>query len=99
MTKTYTVEEMRNYIDCAIRDMESSYMHASSDVVARHGTENAQRWYRQWIDEERAKGFDALQFAWIFLKGIDEEDYRELDSKLDEAYNYWYEKSWDIKEL
>lgn len=99
MTKTYMEQETFNYIECCIRDMADSYRYASTDTVRDHGAENAQRWYRGWIEEEQHRGYGAIQYAWIFLKVIDEDTYRELDSKLDEAYNYWYEKSWDIKEL
>lgn len=98
MTKTYFAEEITNYINCCIEDMASSYQYYADDTVLMHGVKNAGEWYRDYLEDEKNRGFGALQASYIFFKVIDKATYEDLDNRLSEACNYWYEKSWEIKE-
>lgn len=92
-------EDLNRFIQGTIEDMEHNFIYATTTVAENHGAENAQRWLRQWLKEEKDKAFGALLFTNIYDKSIDEDTFNDLYDRVDEAYNRWYDKSWEIKEV
>lgn len=92
---TYTLEQITNYVDGCISDMTRHLEHAKT--IEDWTNERRSDWAVGCIEADREKGFGALVFTLVYLKGIEDKQYKKLNGKLSDAYFEAVDKARNIR--
>lgn len=95
---TYTLEQITNYVDGCIADMTRHLEHAKGNdggPITEWTAEHKYNWAVGCIEADRERGFGALVFTEVYLKGIEEKQYKKLNDRLSDAYFEAKEKARD----
>ena len=90
---TFTLEQITNYVEGCIADMTGHIEHAKT--IEDWTAERRYEWAEGCIEADRERGFGALVFTEVYLRAIEEKDYKKLNNKLSDAYFEAKEKARD----